>query len=75
MPETMSLERRNLLKAYGAEIVLTDGMEGMNGSIRMAEKLKQEIAGSVILQQFENPANPAIHKRTTAEEIWRDTDG
>ena len=75
MPETMSIERRNLLKAYGAEIVLTDGMEGMDGSIRMAKKLKQEIPGSVILQQFENPANPAIHKQTTAEEIWRDTDG
>lgn len=75
MPETMSLERRNLLSAYGAEIVLTDGMQGMNGSIVMAESLKKEIPGSVILQQFENPANVAAHKKTTAEEIWRDTDG
>ncbi len=75
MPETMSLERRNLLKAFGAKIVLTPGIDGMNGSICKAEELKASIPGSVILQQFENPANPAAHKRTTAEEIWRDTDG
>ena len=75
MPETMSLERRNLLKALGATLVLTPGPEGMKGAISKAESLQEEIAGSVILQQFENPANPAVHFRTTAEEIWRDTEG
>jgi cysteine synthase A len=75
MPETMSLERRNLLKALGAELVLTSGQEGMKGAIEAAIKLQQETPRAVILQQFENPANPAIHIRTTAEEIWRDTDG
>ncbi len=75
MPETMSVERRNLLKALGAELVLTPGSEGMKGAIAKANDLQKEIAGSIILQQFENQANPAIHYRTTAEEIWRDTDG
>ena len=75
MPETMSIERRNLLKALGANIVLTPGAAGMQGAIDNAEALRNENPGSVILQQFENPANPATHKRTTAEEIWRDTDG
>ncbi|BEH00581.1 cysteine synthase A [Bacteroides sedimenti] len=75
MPETMSIERRNLLKAYGAQIVLTPGIEGMNGAIRKAEELKASIPGAIIPQQFENPSNPEIHKHTTAEEIWRDTDG
>ena len=75
MPETMSLERRNLLKALGAELVLTPGAEGMKGAIRRAQELQQEHPGSFIPQQFENPANPAAHTRTTAEEIWRDTDG
>lgn len=75
MPETMSIERRNLLKALGANIVLTPGAAGMKGAIDKAEALRQENPGSIILQQFENPANPATHKRTTAEEIWRDTDG
>lgn len=75
MPETMSIERRNLLKALGANIVLTPGPDGMKGAIAKAEELKKENPKAVILQQFENPANPEIHKRTTAEEIWRDTDG
>lgn len=75
MPDTMSIERRNLLKALGAEVVLTPGTKGMNGAIEKANELKASTSGSVILQQFENPANPAIHKATTGEEIWRDTDG
>lgn len=75
MPETMSIERRKLLKAYGAEIVLTPGEAGMKGAIQKAEELAKEIPGAIILQQFKNPANPAIHRETTAEEIWRDTDG
>lgn len=75
MPETMSVERQNLLKALGATLVLTPGSEGMKGAIRRANELKEETAGAVILQQFENPANPAVHENTTAEEIWADTDG
>ena len=75
MPETMSVERRMLLKAMGAQLVLTPGSEGMNGAIRKANELQQEIPGAIILKQFENPANPAAHIRTTAEEIWKDTDG
>lgn len=75
MPETMTIERRNLLKALGAELVLTPGTEGMKGAILKARELQSEIPNSVILQQFENPSNPDIHRHTTAEEIWRDTDG
>lgn len=75
MPETMSIERRNLLKALGANIVLTPGPDGMKGAIAKAEELQRQNPKGVILQQFANPANPAIHKKTTAEEIWRDTDG
>ncbi|MDD2458180.1 MAG: cysteine synthase A [Eubacteriales bacterium] len=75
MPDTMSIERRNLLKAYGAELVLTPGSEGMTGAIKKAQELSADIPGSYVPQQFENPANPEIHRRTTAEEIWRDTDG
>lgn len=75
MPDTMSVERRNLLAAYGAELVLTPGSEGMNGAIRKAEELSAQIPDSYVPQQFNNPANPEIHRRTTAEEIWTDTDG
>lgn len=75
MPETMSIERRNLLKALGAEIVLTDGLTGMAGSIAKAQELRVSIPGSIILQQFENPSNAQIHTLTTGEEIWTDTDG
>jgi len=75
MPETMSIERRNLLKALGAELVLTPGPEGMKGAIKKAEELLAEIPNSFMPQQFKNPANPEIHRKTTAEEIWRDTDG
>ncbi|MDO4287594.1 MAG: cysteine synthase A [Eubacterium sp.] len=75
MPETMSIERRNLLAAFGAEIVLTDGDLAMNGALKKAEELKEAIDGAIILGQFDNPANPEAHARTTAEEIWADTDG
>ena len=75
MPETMSVERRNLLKAYGAKLELTPGAEGMKGAIARAEQLRATIPGAVILGQFVNPANPAIHEQTTGEEVWTDTDG
>ena len=75
MPETMSVERRNMLKAYGAQIVLTEGVKGMKGAIEKADQLQSEIEGSIVLGQFINPANPAVHKATTGPEIWEDTDG
>lgn len=75
MPDTMSIERRKLLKALGANLVLTEGAKGIKGAIAKAEELCQEIPGAIMLQQFENPANPAIHRLTTAVEIWNDTDG
>ena len=75
MPETLSVERRNLLRAYGAELVLTPGAQGMKGAIAKATELSQEIPGAFMPQQFENPANPEVHRRTTAEEVWNDTDG
>src|SRR3954462_4024809 len=75
MPETMTIERRKILKILGARVVLTEGPKGMKGAIAKAEELQAKIPGSVILQQFSNPSNPAIHRKTTAEEIWRDTDG
>ena len=75
MPETMSVERRKLLKILGAKLILTEGPKGMKGAIAKAEELQKQIPNSVVLQQFSNPSNPAIHRKTTAEEIWRDTDG
>jgi cysteine synthase len=75
MPETMSVERRSLLKAYGAELILTPGAEGMRGAVRRAEEVAADIQNAFIPQQFQNPSNPAIHRQTTAEEVWEDTDG
>ena len=75
MPDTMSMERRSMLRAYGAELQLTDGAQGMAGAIALAKELVEEIPEAYLLQQFDNPANPAVHERTTAEEIWRDCDG
>jgi cysteine synthase A len=75
MPDTMSIERRQLLDYFGAKVILTPGKEGMTGTVKKAEQLMAETPNSIILQQFSNPANPAIHRKTTAEEIWRDTDG
>lgn len=75
LPDTMSVERRNLLKAYGAELVLTEGAKGMTGAIEKAEELKENIPGAVILGQFDNPANPKAHEAYTGPEIWEDTDG
>jgi cysteine synthase A len=75
MPDTMSIERRKLLGAFGAELVLTPGQEGMNGAVKEAERLQKDTKNSIVLQQFNNSSNPQIHRETTAEEIWKDTDG